>query len=205
MAIVPPRVRRTWLISYARPEPLAAQVIEAGFSRALMGAKSMVKFEDLREILSDEHPEDFCIGAEWERESASVALWRGDLSVLVVPLAAFPTRGGVAADPSRLSIEDCGQTVRLGEYEASFDALLYERDPLYRRRARKRMILAEKTLGASIRRLRLSRGLARSDFGSLDPKTLARIERGEVDRPQRATLESIAKRLGVSVGEIEEY
>jgi transcriptional regulator with XRE-family HTH domain len=82
---------------------------------------------------------------------------------------------------------------------------IYERDPEYRRRAKKRMVQEEQTLGGSIRRLRLMRGLARAEFPGLDEKSLARIERGEVERPRRATLEAIAKRLGVAVDELGEY
>ena len=205
MAEVPPKIRPAKLISYLRPQSAAAQVIEAGFVRALWGAHVMVKLDDLSEILANEHPEDFCVGAEWDPGTQTIALWRGDLSVVVVPLSALPPRGHVQPEPLHLAIEDCGQTIRLGAYEASFSALLYERDPLYRRRAKKRMIREEQSLGASIRRLRLARGLARTDFNDPDPRTLARIERGEVQRPQRATLERIAKRLGVSVEELAEY
>ncbi len=205
MSVASPRVRGARLISYTRPEPVAAQVIESGFGRVLLGARAMVGFEELTAILHDTHPEDFCVGAEWDEATDTLALWRGDLSVVVEPMSSFPTRGGVAPDPSRLSVEEYGQTVRMGDYEAAFDAILYERDPLYRRRAKRRMIQEEQTLGGSIRRLRLMRGIGRGEFPGLDEKTLARIERGDVERPQRATLEVIAKRLGVPVGELETY
>jgi DNA-binding Xre family transcriptional regulator len=45
----------------------------------------------------------------------------------------------------------------------------------------------------------------RDEFGQIDEKTIARIERGEVKRPRRVTLEAIAARLGVSVEDIETY
>lgn len=199
MSLAPPGVRRARLISYTRPGPGAAQVIESGFARTLLGAGAMIEFADLEEVLRAAHPEDFCVGAEWNPETDTLALWRGDLSVLVVPISAFPARGGVSPDPERLSIEDCGQTVRMGDFEASLDAILFERDPDHRRRARKRMLRSGQGLGPSIRRLRLSRGVPRSAFSGLDEKTLARIERGEVKRPRRATLSVIAKRLGVTV------
>jgi integrase len=41
---------------------------------------------------------------------------------------------------------------------------------------------------ASIRRLQLQRGVARSDFPGLSEKQIARIERGETPRPRPATL-----------------
>lgn len=205
MSVAAPRVRGARLISYARPPAVAARVIESAFGRVLLGVGAMVEFGDLTEILRAEHPEDYCVGAEWDEATNTLALWRGDLSVLVVPMAAFPARGGVAADPSKLSIDDCGQTIRMGGYEASVDAILHERDAAHRRRARKRMIREERTLGASIRRLRLARGIGRGDFPGLDEKTLARIERGEVARPHRATLEVIAKRLDADVGSLADY
>lgn len=205
MAEVPPRVRPAKVISYLRPQPEDAQVIESGFGRAFLDVQVMVKVEDLVEIVAAEHPEDFCIGVAWNQVLRTIALWRGDLSVLVVPLSAFPERANVRADPAHLSIEDGGQTIRLGHYEVAFSALLYERDPLYRRRAKKQMIREEQSLGASIRRLRIARGLARTDFGDIDPRTLARLERGEVDRPHQATLDRIAKHLGVSAEELATY
>jgi hypothetical protein len=205
MSIAAPRVRGARLISYARPQPVAARVIESAFVRVLLGARAMVDLRDLTGILRSGHPEDYCVGAEWDEGTSTLALWRGDLSVLVVSRSAFPARGGVAADPSKLSIEDGGQTIRMGEYEASVDAILMERDPVHRRRARKRMIREERTLGGSLRRLRLSRGVGRADFPGLDEKTVARIERGEVARPQRRTLKIIARRLGVAVEEIGEF
>jgi hypothetical protein len=205
MAEVPPRVRRAKVISYLRPSPEDAQVIESGFGQVFLGVQVMVDVEDLAAILSSEHPEDFCIAAASDEARRAIRLWRGDFSVLLVPLSAFPERAGVRADPTRLGIEDGGQTVRLGHYEVAFNALLHERDPLYRRRAKKRMIRDEQSLGASIRRLRLARGLARGDFEGLDPRTLARVERGEVDHPHRDTLDRIAKRLGVRAEELAEY
>jgi hypothetical protein len=205
LAEVPPRVRRAKVISYLRPPPDDAQVLESGFGHAFLGVQVMVDVEALAEILTSEHPEDYCIGAAWDEARRAIRLWRGDFSVLVVPLSTFPERAGVRADPARLSIEDSGQTVRLGHYEVAFTALLQERDPLHRRRAKKRLIRDEQSLGASIRRLRIARGLARTDFGDLDPRTLARIEQGEVDHPHQDTLDRIARRLGVRAEELAEY
>jgi len=202
MSIGSPRLRRARLISYERPERPDALVLESAFGRSLLGAGTMVGFDELKEILGTRRPEDFCIAAEWHEPTRTLALWRGDLSVVVAPIAAFPTRGGTAPDPSRLAIEDCGQTIRLGRYEASVDSVLYERDPVYRRRAVRRMRAEEKTLGASIRRLRKERGLLRTDFPGLDEKTLARIERGEVKAPHRSTLDAVAKRLGIPTEEL---
>ena len=205
MAKVSPRVRGAKVISYWRPEPEDAQVIESGFGQVLLGVQVMVSVADLGEILATEHPEDYCIAAAWDPARKAIRLWRGDLSVLVVPLSTLPARADVHADPTQLNVEDSGQTVRLGRYEVAFSSLLYERDPLYRRRAKKQMIQEEQSLGASIRRLRVARRLTRADFDDIDPRTLARIEQGEIASPHRDTLDRIARRLGVSAKELGEY
>ena len=74
-----------------------------------------------------------------------------------------------------------------------------------RKRIRDRMRAEDRTHGGSILRLRMMRGVRRDEFGEVDEKTIARIERGEVKRPQRATLEGIASRLGVTVDELETF
>jgi hypothetical protein len=199
---VTPEVTRAWLVSYVRPDPAVARMVASRFERVLLSAPAMVPPDELEEILSAPRRSDYCVGAEWSEGTDTLALWRGDLSVLVVPMSDFPARAGTAPDPSDLAVEDCGQTIRMGEYEASFDAILFDRDPAYRRHARKRMIASAQGLGASIRRLRLRSGVARSDFPGLDEKTLARIEREEVAKPHAKTLRTIARRLGVGVDEL---
>lgn len=66
-------------------------------------------------------------------------LWRGDWSRITVPLSAFKQSGdGTRPDWSDFKIIDFGHTLRFGKYEAAADALLYERDPDYRRRLRQK-------------------------------------------------------------------
>ena len=72
-------------------------------------------------------------------------------------------------------------------------------------RYRRRLRAEEKTFGASLRRLRVLRGLRQNDFAPLPAKTIARVERGEVAKPHGQTLGRIAERLGVAAGEIESY
>jgi hypothetical protein len=197
-----PGVRRARLVSYAAAEPSTAHVLSAAFERALMPCEAMVGLSDLREILAAEHPEDLAVAAAWEPLSDSVAVWRGDLSVLLLGRDTLPDD---PARPGTLAVVDCGQTLRVGTFEISLDAVLFESDAAYRRRARRRMIREERGLGPSIRRLRLLRGVRRDDFPGLDEKTVARIERGEVTRPRRATLAVIAKRLDVGADELEDF
>lgn len=112
---------------------------------------------------------------------------------------------GVKPDFNDFEVIDHGQTLRFGKYEASFDSVLYEMDPEYRRKLHKQRRGTERTFGASLRRLRIQRGLSRSEFVGLTAKAIARIERGEVEKPHAATLGIIAERLGVAVHEIESY
>ena len=198
-------VHRLTLFSYGRPDATTAVFLESAFGRLLLGPRATIPLDDLVEVLRADHPEDFCIAAEWLADARSIALWRGDFRMLTVPIGWFATEGAPRADPKRLSVEECGQTVRLGECEVSFDAVLYEQDPAARRRMRARMRAQDRTLGGSVRRLRELRGVRRGEFGEVDEKTIARIERGEVRKPRRATLDVIASRLGVGVDELESY
>ena len=106
---------------------------------------------------------------------------------------------------SDLAVTDSGQTVRLGDYEAATDAILYAFDGEYRRRAKKRQLETDRSLGGAVRRLRLQKALRRSDFPGLTAKEIARIERGEVKKPHPRTLAAIAKRIGVSANEISTH
>jgi transcriptional regulator with XRE-family HTH domain len=63
----------------------------------------------------------------------------------------------------------------------------------------------EQSFGASLRRLRIQRGLKREDFSPLTAKTLARIERGEVQKPRGKWLLVIAEKLQVDPDQIENY
>jgi transcriptional regulator with XRE-family HTH domain len=47
--------------------------------------------------------------------------------------------------------------------------------------------------------------LSRSDFPGVSVKAIARIERGEVSKPQKVTLAIISKTLGVNPDEIGSY
>jgi hypothetical protein len=68
-----------------------------------------------------------------------------------------------------------------------------------------REIRKDASFGGSLRRLRLQKGISRSDFAPLSSKTIARVERGEVEVPHGDTLEAIARRLGVPAAEIGSY
>jgi hypothetical protein len=156
-------------------------------------------------LVAIDSPHRFIAGAV-DSVSRTVALVRGDRSTLLVPFSYFHVAGdGVKPDFRRLALDDYGNTVKLGDYEASADGILYEHDAAYRRHVGKQRRDSERSFGASLRRLRLQRRLRRSDFPELSAKTLARIERDEISRPRGKTLEALARRLGVGPEEIETF
>jgi hypothetical protein len=160
---------------------------------------------ELEEVMADERAEDLFIGGVVDSDDEALVLYRGNLDRLVVPHDWFKPRPKARPDFGAFSVTDYGQTVQLGEYEAAADAILYDFDPEARRRMKEREIRQDTSFGGALRRLRLARGLARSDFAPLAAKTIARIERGEVDEPHGDTLTTIAKRLGVRPDEIKSY
>jgi hypothetical protein len=116
-------------------------------------------------------------------------------------MATETTKSGDGTNPdfSKLSVNDYGLTVSLGAYEASTDGILYEFDPAYRQSVNKNRRATDRSFGASVRRQRLQRQLKRSDFPGITSKTIARLERSEVEKPHGKTLLTIAKRLGMRV------
>ena len=162
--------------------------------------------EELMNALSAANRAELIIGGAASDADDALILYRGDLERIVVPFNWF-TVGPASRKPNfaKLAIVDGGQTVRLGDYEAAVDAILYEFDPQYRGRAKKRLAERDDSLGGALRRLRLQKGLRQSDFASVGAKVIARIERGEVRKPHQKTMVSIAKRLGVSPEEIATF
>ncbi|MEA1949739.1 MAG: helix-turn-helix transcriptional regulator [Planctomycetota bacterium] len=174
----------------------------------LAAAPNRLPKEELFEVLVADNRDDLFIGGNVDHATKIITLWRGNLKPLNVPFSSFKCSGnGIRPDYCGFGIKDYGQTIRLGKYEAAADALLYEFDPEYRRRAKKNRIASEKSFGAALRRLRILRGFKRDDFAQLSPKTIARIERGETkkDAITPRTLKAIAHRLSVTPEKIEGY
>ncbi len=162
--------------------------------------------DELAEVLAEDRRGDLFIGGYADLENQTLTLVRGDLRRLSVPLSMFrPSGTGNEPDLSRLAFTDCGNTVRLGNYEAAADAILYEADPEYRSRLLAKRRTENKSFGACLRRLRHLRGLRQGDFGEVAGKTIARIERGETGAPHGRTLNVIAAKLGVDPKEITSY
>jgi DNA-binding XRE family transcriptional regulator len=161
---------------------------------------------ELKEVMGDEHAADLIIGGVVDPDDRRLIVYRGNLDRLVIPFDWFRSSAkGPRPDFNAFSVIDSGQTIRLGDYEAATDAVLYDFDSEARRRMRQKEIGADGTFGGSLRRLRLQKGLSRSDFAPISAKTIARIERGEVEEPHDETLATIAKRLGVKADDIKSF
>ncbi|MEE8410176.1 MAG: helix-turn-helix transcriptional regulator [Myxococcota bacterium] len=167
----------------------------------------MLDSNDIAEVLAAPNKEDLFIGGRVDRKDKVIVVYRGDLSRLIVPFSVFRARrGGTKPNYDDFEVIDCGQTIRLGAYEAAGEAILYELDADYRRRARKNRIRESRSFGAALRRLRLQRGMRLTDFRpDVTDKEVGRIERNEVKRPRPATVKKIAARLGVEPEEIASY
>lgn len=166
----------------------------------------LLPLDEVREVMAAPHRADLFVGGLVSACDEMVVLYRGTLEPLAVPFSFFRRRApDPAPDFARFGVGDYGQTVRFGDYEASADVVLYAHDPAYRRRAKARRIAEDASFGASVRRLRLLKRVARDDFPGLSEKQVARIERGEIRRPHRRTVETIAARLGVDPKEIASY
>lgn len=161
--------------------------------------------EELAEVMRDPNAADLFIGGVVDPDDKALLLYRGNLDRLVVPLQWFRPRPKARPDFAAFAVTDHGQTVQLGAYEAATDAILYEFDAEARRRMKERQIEQDTSFGGALRRLRLARGLGRSDFEPINAKTVARIERGEVEEPHGETLAILAKRLGVKPDQIKSY
>lgn len=167
---------------------------------------SLLPIDELREALSSERRADLFVAGVVDAAAEVVMLYRGDLEPVVVPFAWFLRRDPTPRPNFRdFEVIDYGQTVRFGKYEASTDAILYAHDAEYRRHARQRQIQQDDSLGASIRRLRLAKGLSRADFPGVSDKQIARIERGEIAKVRERTLALIASALQVEPTEIATY
>ncbi len=214
-----PMAGKNLLLGWVEAEPFQTSVTQAlasMFHRHILIQKnletpdrltSFLSPEEIGDVIQDENSADFCIGGSVIPELGMLHLYRGDLSDIWIPLSVFTgnTRGSTT-DISNFEVIDFGRTLRFGEYEAAFDAVLYERDPDYRRRIKRQRLAEDSSFGAALRRLRKQKGLSRSDFlPDLNEKTIARIERGEVAQPHPNTLVILGKKLGVDPNTIQDY
>lgn len=199
----------TWhrLILLTEPSRVRREFLDARFRVVIAPGETvhLLDKKELVEIFATAHPEDYLIGGIVNREDDVLLLFRGNLERLLVPLEWFRRERHPTPAFDDFEIVDSGQTLRFGDYEAAADAVLYEFDAAARRRMKEREGRQDRSFGGSLRRLRLQKGFARSDFPGIDPKTVARIERGEVGKPREETLALLAARLGVEPEDIETF
>jgi len=191
------------------PRSTALEILHSCFE-PIVGADSSFKLlprEQLAEVLSAPKDEarDLFIGGLVDTQSKALALVRGDFSRVVVPFSIFRASGAAKPDFPQFEVDDYGQTVRFGDYEVGADFILYAIDSEYRTRINAKRREQGKGFGPSLRRLRNLRRLGRGSFGEVAAKTIARIERGEVQTPRGRTLQVICETLQVESKEIESY
>lgn len=203
-----PRRQLGRLLILHTPRPESIPILEELFTSVAWGATSFKTLppRELAEVLVSDKRHNLVIGGFVDTQTETLTLYRGDFEKFSVPLSLFkPSGTGTLPDAAALEVTDYGQTVRLGDYEAATDAVLYEVDPDFRRAVHAERRAEEKTFGACLRRLRKLKGLRQGDFEPIPAKTVARIERGETQEPHGKTLQLIAERLGVEPDEIKSY
>ena len=196
------------LLTLEPPRPESVPSLSGIFERVIgaIPGYRWLPLEELPTVLSGKDAADRCIGGAADAKSKTLALVRGNLATLVVPFAYFLSfrrwdeARFLEAVAGRLRTDDCA-----GEYEASADGILVRVRPGVSSEAQEGVAQERPVFRASLRRLRLQRRLKRSDFPGIASKTIARIERSEVEKPHGRTLETIAKRLGVSADRIETH
>jgi DNA-binding XRE family transcriptional regulator len=161
--------------------------------------------DQLAEVLGSEGRGDLFVGGSLDLWNGILTLARGDLRPINVPLEHFPSANDARPDFKEFGLDDFGYAIRFGDYEASAHSVLYKLDADYRRRINKKRTKEESGFGASLRRLRLLRGLNQDQFPGVSARTIARIEKGTIGKPQHKTLAKIAAALDVATAEIEEY
>lgn len=191
------------------PRPRILPVLYILFDKVIGEAPcfKMLPHDQLADVLvaPKEEARDLFVGGVVDVPSGTLALVRGDLERVSVPLTMFRPSGRMQPDFRRLELDDYGHTIRFGEYEAAADAILYEVDADFRKRLIAKRRTDEKGFGPSLRRLRIQKGLTQDSFPGVAAKTIARLERGEVQAPHGKTLRIIAKTLDVEPDQIKTF
>ena len=184
-------------------EAAGAEVLDRGIAQLLPKP-------ELEEALRSPHRDELVVGVTVDEATDVVVLHRGSSERLVVPASRVREwaagREDVAGRVDLLAARptDYGQTIQFGAFEVAVGAVLYEFDPEVRRRQRERLREAP-SFGASVRRLRLQRGLRQEDVAGVSRRDVGRIERGETSVPRSETLVALASALGVTVDELGSY
>ena len=145
------------------------------------------------------------IGAVPDLALAALTVFRADLSAICLPAHWFEQSGDNGLNDIRaLKLEEDGSVVKIGSRRWQSHQIISSFDANFRRTLRRLELTQNDSLGALIRRTRKERRLGREEFPGIDAKTIARIERNEIMRPQRETLRLIAQTLGIPVEQLME-
>lgn len=182
-------------------------LLDSIFRRVVVTSpNSYLSNAELAEVLVSENRAGLVIGGQVNVSSDSLYLYKGDLTPVILSLDVFRrVEKKISVDFNKFAVIDFGHTLRFGETEFSVDGLLYEFDSDYRKLLKKQRQSSERSFGASLRRLRMIKGLRQSDFEpGVSEKQIRRLEKNECT-PGQATLQKISKVLKVKVGEIGSY
>ena len=201
------RLGRDRLLVMDELDPSLHEYLTSLFADVISGpSPSFLSINEIRDALLAPHFADLAVGVLVSEPRKAIVIVRANLERRVVPWAWFrPSGDGTLPHFGDVEVIDSGLAIRLGSYEASMDAILYEFDRDYRARDRRRQVATDVSFGASLRRLRIQRGVSRDGFPGISGKEIGRIERGDVVRPHGATIRVIADTLGVEPAEIETY
>lgn len=83
--------------------------------------------------LSTEKRHNYLISGYADFDNRHIMCFRGSGTSFVIPFSVFTSSGtGLVPNFEQLEFIDYGQTIKLGEYEASVHEILYELDEAYR-------------------------------------------------------------------------
>lgn len=91
--------------------------------------------EELKEVvaLPEKEKRKLLISGYVNFDERVIMCFRGNGTSIAIPFSVFVASGtGLEPDFDNLEFIDYGQTIKLGEYEAAVDAILYEIDEEYR-------------------------------------------------------------------------
>ena len=105
--------------------PTAGAVLWQARASAAQRGGAWLDADEAEEVLAAAEPGRLVLGGWVDAERRVLTLWRGDLVREVIHFSSFNGGGGSPKpDFGRFSVEDCGQTIRLGDFEAASDAVL---------------------------------------------------------------------------------
>lgn len=99
-----------------------------------LGQMKFLPTEDLKEALAASHKAELFVAGYYDFDRQHLLLFRGNGMSLVVPASVFVPNAKHTPDFTKFDIIDCGQTVSLGDYEASSRSILRAMDPEYDRK-----------------------------------------------------------------------